>query len=374
MKIAALKEDLSGSLSMAQQVLTGPSNLTATGFVLISAEQEGVAKITATNIDQTVESWFIAEVSEQGTIALPGKKFVEIIKKLESNTKITLSADSEGKKAILKAGRARFEIPLEDHEHFPLLPKYERTGKISLNAQIFKEMASLALVSVLVEDSSRPVLGGVLVEINQGKISLVATDARRMSYSQHDVGTDQADNLSPELEVRAVIPATALKAILRAADFSKVETIDIALAEKFVAAKCGMNIITSRLLDGDYPDYKRVMAMVAPAASATINAREISVALAQMECMAAQKYAKFLFDEDKLTIEARGGDGLGSGEVVVGAKSTGKIEAVYSLSLIKEFFEALGSDKSAVWQVPSGKTAAAIESGITKYIVMPVTQ
>lgn len=246
-----------------------------TGIKLI-ASQEGI-QLTGSNSDISIETFIkISDeqsgltIEEEGQIVLqPARFFSDIVNKLPDEN-FTVDVKDRVQTSITSASSS-FIINGLDAANYPHLPDIDTTQSFTLPVNLLKKIIKQTVIAVSTHES-RPILTGIHLTINDGKLKAVATDSHRLS--QRVIPIEGTEGLSYNL----VIPGKSLQELTRLLDDS-LEEIEVAIAENQILFKTEDTLFYSRLLEGNYPDTDRLI----PDSSTTEVALEAQVLLGAVE-------------------------------------------------------------------------------------------
>ena len=252
MKITTNAEDFSKLLDLVVRAAKHRSALPILGSVLIEADKDkGSLKVAATDTEISISVTAAAPVEESGKSAVRAGVLHNISKSLSSDT-ATLTCDSST--ATLKAKQGTYAINAYRPEDFPTLPAFPTGGGGGGTFTVPAKALAAAIEKVLPfasKDDTRPVLTGVLASFEKDALTMVATDSYRMGISRTPL-TD-----GPEEKVQKIIPARALKEVVRLAELT--ETIKVAPTENAAMFSAQGVLISSRLIDGAFPQFERLL-------------------------------------------------------------------------------------------------------------------
>lgn len=253
MKLSCLQENLSKGVMTVSRLVATKGTLEILSHILLSTES-GRLKLSATNLEIGINYKVGAKIDSDGSITVPAKLFSELITQLPegkidiSVSDNTLSAKIDGFNSSIKGLSA---------DEFPLIPKIKDKKTISIKAGELKDAISMVFFSAA-PDETRPVLSGIYFNISKGKLSLVSTDSYRLSEKVINLKSKEI----PEKE--AIIPARTMIELARIIDDSEKE-VNIYLDETQIMFETDDFELTSRLIEGKFPDYKQII----PAGSET---------------------------------------------------------------------------------------------------------
>lgn len=247
MKIICLKENLSKALSLTSKIIPLKPSLPILGNILIQTEK-GMLKISSTNLELGIICKIGAKITEEGSITVPAKLFTEYINTIPDD-KIEITVNDLDVEIISGNYNAKIKgLPASD---FPLIPLIDKESIIKINPKTLAEALPYVTFSVSI-DESRPVLNGVLFDIYPDKIKLVSTDSYRLSEKIIELKTNTKENLS------VVIPQKTVQELLRMLTETE-EEVEISLTEEQILFRTSNIELTSRLIEGKYPDYEQII-------------------------------------------------------------------------------------------------------------------
>jgi DNA polymerase-3 subunit beta len=246
-----------------------------TGIKLIASE-EGI-QLTGSNSDISIETFVRKSdeqsgltIEEEGQIVLqPARFFSDIVNKLPDET-FTVEVKDRVQTAITSASSS-FIINGLDAANYPHLPEIDTTQSFTLPVNLLKKIIKQTVIAVSTHES-RPILTGIHLTINDGKLKAVATDSHRLS--QRVIPVEGTESLSYNL----VIPGKSLQELTRLLDDS-LDEIEVAIAENQILFKTEDTLFYSRLLEGNYPDTDRLI----PDSSTTEVTLEAQILLGAVE-------------------------------------------------------------------------------------------
>ena len=250
MKFSAQRESLLEPLQQVAGAVERRQTSPVLGNVLIECAEDGIV-LTATNNEIELRAGSGFSVDEPGATTVPALKLLEICRLLPEQARV--SFELSGEKATLKAGRSRFTLATLPIEQFPKSEALEGGQQIDVLASTLHR-AIKATGFAMAQQDVRFYLNGMLLEIGQERLCCVATDGHRLAFSQ--VTTD----VSPETPVRAIIPRKSVGEFARLLGAaSDDELVRLHLTDQQLQASLGDVRLTTRLVDGRFPDYNRVI-------------------------------------------------------------------------------------------------------------------
>lgn len=247
MKFIVEKSSFLEALTNVQNAVPARGTLQILSNAKIEAV-DGSLIITTTNLDMSIRCTVTAKVDEPGATTLPIKRLVSIVREL-ANVEIEVSVDANNTAAI-KSGSSFFKISGLSTNDFPKVPEAENKICFSLNGASFKEMLRKTSYAVS-EDESRRIITGVLLAFKDGKLTVVATDGRRLALAEQEV------EFPAELETEIVLPSKTVSELLRLIK----EDGDIKIYDQKTQAifEYHDTTLSTKLIEGSFPNYRQVI-------------------------------------------------------------------------------------------------------------------
>ena len=258
MKFKINQDHFSNGLQQVLNVVASRSTMPILSNVLIEAEEEHIS-LTTTNLDLGIRCRIKADVSETGSITLPVRKLATIVKELPVSE--VFLETNKSNQAKITSGGSLFKIMGIGSEEFPPLPTFE-------NRKVF-ELAQDEIVNMLKSvsyaqstDENRYILNGVYFNFADEKLTLVATDGRRLGLTglELEVSEENAGSL--------ILPAKTVAELERL--MGKGEKVNIAFNDRQAAFEIGLDeagdsglvdhlYLVSKIVEGNYPNYRQVI-------------------------------------------------------------------------------------------------------------------
>lgn len=366
MKITVTKEQLLNGLQAVQNVVSSRTTLPVLSNVLLRAEGEQL-ELTATDLDVTIVSSVSSSVETPGSTTLPAKKLVGIIRELNS-PEIDIEVD-EKNLCSLRAGSSFYKINGLAAEEFPPQPKFEEKKKVALPQEKLKLMLRRTSYAASM-DETRYVLNGILCSLKENKITLVATDGRRMAMTDDDI------EIPEESEGDFIIPTKAINELNRLLQGSgEVEA-------KFTESQAAFTLneensqpvlIISKLIDGTYPNYRQVIPKETKE-RVTLDREEFLHALRRAEIMTSEKTnsVKLNFSANNLTITANTPE-VGEAHESIAINYQGEeIAVAFNPTYLMDPLKVLDNDEIYFEMTDELSPGVLKISGAFIYVIMPM--
>jgi len=249
-KITVEREALLNQLQTVGRVASTRSAIQALAGVQIITAADG-CELRATDMDVSLRVPVVAEVVREGTVVLPGRLLLDVVRALPS-PQVSLELRSAEQDVELISGKATFHIRTLRAEDFPPFPEPDAATAVSLPAQAFVDTA-LKVAGSASRDETRPVLTGILVSASDRELRMVATDSYRLSVKE----TALESTLSSGFEVN--VPARALQELARVATSARQDELRVSVLQNQVVFEIDGVTLSSRLIDGQFPNYRQLL-------------------------------------------------------------------------------------------------------------------
>ncbi|HET8978940.1 MAG TPA: DNA polymerase III subunit beta [Solirubrobacteraceae bacterium] len=250
MKISLERDVLLSQLQTVSRVASTRSAIQALSGVQLVVRQSG-CELRATDMDVGLRVPLEAEVVREGTVVLPARLMLDVVRALPAKG-VSLELRSAEQDVEVVAGNATFHIRTLRSDDFPPFPEPEPESSVQLPAGAFVSTA-LKVAGSASRDETRPVLTGILVSASERELRMVATDSYRLSVKE----TTLEAPLSSAFEVN--VPARALQELARLVTHAEDEALSVSVRQNQVLFTLGRVILSSRLIDGQFPNYRQLL-------------------------------------------------------------------------------------------------------------------
>ena len=245
MKIQVTQENLSKAISAVARVAVSARNpLPILNNILLRTENNRLT-ISATNLEIAITEHIGAKVSSEGAITVPAKLFQEFVSSLPNGT-IEINTDEH--KCSVKSGNYNSVINGILADEFPVVPKIEQGKTVKLSSKDLKKSLQQVVIAAS-SDDTRPVLTGVYIHTHEGSLYFVSTDSYRLAEKRV---------MACNEDLSLLIPSSALQDLLRIIGDAD-EEVEMSTDGQQVVFRVGESELVSRLIDGNYPDYRRLI-------------------------------------------------------------------------------------------------------------------
>jgi DNA polymerase III subunit beta len=360
LKITCTRVELVARLGVVTRAVSTRGAVQVLAGVLLRAE-DGLLELGATDMELSLRTTLPADVEGEGALVIPGKLLADLARLLPEDEVVLEHKVDEGVVQVTSGGYAS-RVNIYSAEDFPRLPPVDvplqQIDRVSLLNTVERVSRSAS------RDESRPVLTGILVRFEGTTLTMAATDSYRLSVKQTDL-----DSAGPELE--AIIPARALIELGRIA--AGVETVQLGVHENHVVFGVGEAWLTTRRIDGQFPNYKQLLP----------ESFEVELELPRAELLdvvrragvMAQRNAplRLRFQEGELTVSAQSQD-VGETRETMPAGYTGEpLEIGFNADFLREGLESVSGDSVRLKLInPLRPGLIATDGDEFWYLIMPI--
>jgi DNA polymerase-3 subunit beta len=240
----------SKKLALVSRSVSARSTIQLLGGILLEAE-EGSMRLSATDMEVSIQTVAAAEVEEEGRVVIPARIFNDVVRSLPSG-ELALSHDRSEGVVRLSARENEYRIRAYAAEDFPQLPKFDEAAAFKMSGEALVETVEKVSRSYS-RDETRPVLTGILISFEESRVRMVTTDSYRLSIKE----TELATTFDGSRE--AIIPARAMQEVSRIYASSDEERVEVLLSENQALFRIGDVLFGTRLIEGNFPEYKRLL-------------------------------------------------------------------------------------------------------------------
>lgn len=302
MQLTISREQISQGLSAVQNVVSARSTLPILSNVLLRAE-DAKLELTATDLDVAITSTVQAEVKKGGATTVPVKKLVGIVREL-SGSELEIEVDEKNHCAI-RCGPSFYKMIGLPAEEFPPVQRLKEDRKVAIPQGKLKNMLRKTAYAVS-SDETRYVLNGIFFSLKDHRLTLVATDGRRLALVEEDVDVGEAK------QGEFIVPAKTVAELERL--LGEVGEVEVRFTENLAAFTLESEngpkaVVQTKLVEGNYPNYRQVIPREAKQ-RITLVREEFLHALRRAEIMTTEKSnsVKLAFAKNSLTITANSPD------------------------------------------------------------------
>lgn len=368
MKFSCTQENLYSGLGIVSHVTGRNVNLPILNNILLRTTKLGL-EMVATNLEVAVVTTIRGKTEEEGAITVNGKLFTEAISLLP---KERVDLELKTNDLLVRSGRQRSKIHGVPTDDFPVIPEVNGKVTLTIPATEFVEAVDRVIFAVNSEEN-RPEIGGVFINPIDKKLVLVGTDSYRLAEYQLELS--DVGNFAEAV----IVPLRAIQEVARAAAGSA-GSVEMVVAENQILFRVGDSVITSRLVAGQYPDYKQIIPQ--EFRTKAVVAREDllrAVRAAGIFVRSSVNDVRLVFSStDKVITVSSLNSQLGenSGELVATELTGDDNEVVFNFQYLLEGLQAITTPHVSLELVSPTNPGALRPVGQSNYlyIIMPIRQ
>jgi DNA polymerase III subunit beta len=361
MKITCSRDELVQRLGVVARAVSTRTAVQILAGVLLRAES-GALHLAATDMELSLRTSLEAEVEGEGAIVVPGRLLVDLARLLpEQEVQIEYRAE-EGVVRV-SCGAATYRLNTYTAEDFPRLPDLAALETFSVDRETLLDTVARVARSAS-RDESRPVLTGILARFEAGKLVMAATDSYRLSVKETPL-----EGAAPELE--AIIPARALTELARIAQAG--EQLELGVHENQVVFAVDGIWLTTRRIDGQFPNYKQLLPEQFEHELALPRAELLDVVRRTAVMAQRNSPLRLRFAEGELMVSAQTQD-VGEAQESLPVAYTGEpLEIGFNAEFLREGIESIDTDELRLNLISPLRPAVMKGDGDDfSYLIMPI--
>ena len=366
MELQVLQENLSNALLTAARFTSSRAQLPVLGNIFFNAKKTKLT-LLATNLETSIAISLGAKVTEDGEITVPAKTITDVVNNLSSGS---LNLKSEKEHLKIAMGSFSAKVLGMNGADFPKVPQaLPKEGTLSLPKEALVEALSQTLFAVSV-DEARPVLTGVLFVFAKDTLYLVATDGFRLSRKKIAV------KIETKIE-KAILPKNVLLEVLRLGEEEENLSLALKESENQVLFASGETVLSSRVLDGEFPEYEKIIPKGAEI-KVRVDKEELlrAVKLASVFARDSANIVKFTLNKDSLGLSAESSQ-AGNQEDKIDVKVEGEVknfEIAFNYRFLEEFLKSVKGEEILMEFSDANAPGVFLDPKDTDYLhlIMPV--
>jgi len=365
MKFTVSREALLKPLQLVAGVVERRQTLPVLSNVLVVLEGDRLS-LTGTDLEvEIVGRVQLDQAGESGEITVPARKFVDICRSLPETANIEFI--EENQRVIVKSGRSRFTLSTLPANDFPNVEDGPGDLQFGCAQKEIKRLIDRTAFAMAQQDV-RYYLNGMLWEVSAQQLRVVATDGHRLAMCTREVSVE------PEAPVQAILPRKGVIELARLLDDSDAN-IEITLGSNHIRATTDEFTFTSKLVDGKFPDYERVLPR--GGTKVVFGARsDLKQAFGRTAILSNEKYrgVRLLLADGLLTIVANNPEQEEAEEQVTVDYSGESLEIGFNVSYLQDVCNVLTCEnvKMTLADANSSALLEEPEEGDSVYVVMPM--
>src|SRR4051812_32776267 len=361
LRITVAKDELAAKLATGARGVSTRAAVLVLGGIQLRAEA-GRLHLAATDMEVSLRTSLDAQVSDEGTVVVPGRLLLDIARSLPDSD-VSIEHRPDEAVVVVSSGTATYRLHTYSAEDFPRLPNVDSLPLHSIDREALVETISRVGRSAS-RDESRPVLTGILVRFEPGKVVMAATDSYRLAVKETPV-----EGTLPDLE--AIIPARALQELARIAAGS--DELQLGLLENHVVFGADGTWLTTRRIDGQFPNYRQLLPeqfeheLMLP--------REELLEVVRRVSLMAQRNSplRLRFAEGELTVSARTQDIGEARESLPAPFAADPLEIGFNAEFLRDGLDSIDSG-TVLFKLISPLRPAVLqgETPDYTYLIMPI--
>lgn len=364
MKLNLSREALLTPLSKVIGAVERKQTMPALANVLIKANGGEVA-ITATDLEIELVAKSVLPVDQEGDITLPARKLLDICKNLPDGADLNLQVD--GEKAALSSGRSRFKLSTLPAADFPALEDIQVISSFTIPQSTLRKVIEKTAFAMAQQDV-RYYLNGLMLELSGNTVRAVATDGHRLAMCETDAGIDVPESR------QVIIPRKGVLELVRMLDSDDSDAV-VYLSSNHIRVDLGSLRFTSKLIDGRFPDYQRVMPMDGDKVIVA-DKQDLRQALTRTSILSNEKYkgVRLAANGSMLSIQTNNPEQEEAEEELEVQYSGDPMEIGFNVNYMLDVLNSLEDDAVTITLKDSNSSCLVQESGAetAKYVIMPM--
>jgi DNA polymerase-3 subunit beta len=364
MKTTIKREDLLAPLQQIIGAVERRQTLPILGNVLFKSTG-GDLSLAATDLEIEMVASVTAGNADDFQVTIPARKLLDICKALPDGSVINFNIEEN--RVSLTSARSRFTLATLPASEFPSLDEIEVQQSFNIPQKLFKALFDRTSFAMAQQDV-RYYLNGILMEISPSAIKLVATDGHRLALSEVTLDSGASD------ERQIIIPRKAVLELSRLLDSSDA-MVSCELSQNHLRVKAGSLVFTTKLIDGKFPDYQRVIP-VDGNKTLQVERETLKQAMSRIAILSNEKYRgiRLTLAAGNLSIQANNPDQEEAEEELQVDYDEGDMEIGFNVTYLIDVLNVLGSDTVQLKLKDSNSSAILSDSQdeSSLYVVMPM--
>jgi DNA polymerase-3 subunit beta len=362
MKFSAERESLLTALQSVIGVVERRQTMPILANLLLSAEQ-GKLSITATDLEVELVAKTSIKSGTDGRVTVPGRKLLDICRSLPEETTLTLTQDTD--KMTVKGGKSRFVLATLPAAEFPVIDELAQQQSLTVAQADLRRLLDKTHFSMAQQDV-RYYLNGMLLETDGKMLRTVATDGHRLALCEMDLGSKSGGQ-------QVIVPRKGVLELQRL--LGTEGDVQITIGSNHIRAEIGDVRFTSKLIDGRFPEYGRVIPS-APPRSVIADREMLRAALQRTAILANEKYRgiRLALKKNQMTLQAHNPEQEEAEEQVEVTYKGEELEVGFNVSYLLDALAAVDGTEVEIG-VTDGNSSCLIRApGATsaRYVVMPM--
>ncbi len=373
MKATIERAKLLRSLSHVQSVVERRNTIPILSNVLIEASADGMVKIMATDLDlQVIESLDAASVESAGSITVSAHLLFDIARKLPDGSQVSL--ETADNRMVVKAGRSRFQLPTLPRDDFPVIVEGDLPTSFEIAAATLAELIDRTRFAISTEET-RYYLNGIFLHVaddDRPVLKAAATDGHRLA--RFTIDRPAGAEGMPDV----IVPRKAVAELRKLLEESLDTNVQVDLSPskiRFALGGAGGVVLTSKLIDGTFPDYSRVI----PTGNdklLKLDPKSFFSGVDRVATIATEKTraVKMSLETDKVTLSVTSPDNGNAAEEIAADYRSEPMEIGFNAAYLKDILAQIDSDTVELHLADAGAPTLIRkdEKSPALYVLMPM--
>ena len=362
MKFSAERESLLAALQSVIGVVERRQTMPILANLLLSAEQ-GKLSVTATDLEVELVASATIKSNVDGRVTVPGRKLLDICRSLPEEVTLTLSQD--GDRMTVKAGKSRFVLATLPAADFPVIDELAQQQSLKIAQADLRRLLDKTHFSMAQQDV-RYYLNGMLLETDGKMLRTVATDGHRLALCEMDLPSNSGSQ-------QVIVPRKGVLELQRL--LGTEGDVQITIGSNHIRAQIGDVRFTSKLIDGRFPEYSRVIPS-APPKSVVADREVLRSALQRTSILANEKYRgiRLALKKDQMTLQAHNPEQEEAEEQVEVTYKGDELEVGFNVGYLLDALAAVDGSEVEIGVTDGNSSCLVRAPGKTsaRYVVMPM--
>jgi DNA polymerase-3 subunit beta len=364
MKATVERATLLKCLGHVQSVVERRNTIPILSNVLVEAENAGL-KLMATDLDLQVVDSIAASVATPGATTVSAHTLFDIVRKLPEGSQVEISVS--GDKMAIIAGRARFNLATLPRDDFPMIAESDLPTKFALPAETLRQIIDKTRFAISTEET-RYYLNGIFLHVVDGKLNAVATDGHRLARVTIDAPAGSGG--MPDI----IVPRKCVAEVRKLLDEVSGD-IEVSLSATKIRLRAGTAVLTSKLIDGTFPDYSRVI----PTKNdrlLKVETKTLAEGVDRVSAIASEKTraVKLSLGQDKVTLSVTSPESGTAAEDVPASYASEAFDVGFNARYLLDILGEIESDELEIHLADAAAPTLIRESDKSPalYVLMPM--
>jgi DNA polymerase-3 subunit beta len=363
MKLTATREQILSPLQSVIGVVERRQTMPVLSNVLLSARNNRLG-VTGTDLEVELVASTEVQVQQAGDVTVPGRKLLDICRALPEGTQLTLMTEAE--RATLRCGRSRFALSTLPAAEFPVVEEINAELTVTVAQADCRRLIDKTHFSMAQQDV-RYYLNGMLLEADGSTLRAVATDGHRLALCEIPLSTPV------RTKQQVIVPRKGVLELQRC--LGSEGPLELAIGTNHVRAQIGDIRFTSKLIDGRFPDYARVIP-TRPSRLVEADRETLGQALQRTAILSNEKYRgiRLQLKPGLLTLQAHNPEQEEAEDQLEVQYSGEEMEIGFNVTYLLDALSAIDTDRVQVGLTDSNSSCLITGQGVssTRYVVMPM--